>query len=91
MALYSSFRISGPPIANSEAIFVHNNSKHGRRTPAFGREAAVVGDGEPVLHFEIKIRAMHAVHREGKNNTFTCCHCILCACRQALHYHSVSS
>ena len=44
--MYSSYSVSGPPIASSEAIFVHNNSKHGRRTPAYGREAALVGDGK---------------------------------------------
>lgn len=46
MALYTSRQINGTPIASSEAIFVHNNSKHGRRTPAYGRETAVVGDGK---------------------------------------------
>ena len=48
MALYSSCRINGQPIASSEAIFVHNNSKHGRRTLPYGREAAVVGDGKQI-------------------------------------------
>lgn len=49
VALYSSICLNGSPIASSEAIFVHNNSKHGRRTQAYGREAAVVGDGKPYI------------------------------------------
>lgn len=54
VALYSSLRdLTGVPIASSEPIFVHNNSKHGRRTPAYGREATVVGDGN---EYYIKIR-----------------------------------
>lgn len=49
VALYSSLCLGGTPIASSDAIFVHNNSKHGRRTPAYGRETAVVGDGKPYI------------------------------------------
>lgn len=48
VALYSMERIkSNSPIATSDSMFVHNNSKHGRR-PAPFREA-VVGDGKPYI------------------------------------------
>jgi len=46
VALYSTEKINAP-IACSESMFVHNNSKHGRRQPSF-REA-VVGDGKPYI------------------------------------------
>lgn len=46
VAIYSSYRPSSSPIACSEPMFVHNNSKHGRKPPPF-RES--VGDGKPYI------------------------------------------
>lgn len=47
VALYTSLKVSGPPIACSEAMFVHNNSKHGRNVrPMPPYRDAVVGDGK---------------------------------------------
>ena len=43
VALYAFDILSGPPIATSESMFVHNNSKHGRRPPY---TTTLVGDGE---------------------------------------------
>ena len=43
MAIYNIDHISSPPIACSESMFVHNNSKHGRR-PIYRDN--VVGDGK---------------------------------------------
>lgn len=49
VALYVSphDQLKDSPIACSESMFVHNNSKHGRKAPVF-REA-VVGDGKPYI------------------------------------------
>lgn len=42
VALYPADILQGPPIATSDSMFVHNNSKHGRR-PIY--RDTVVGDG----------------------------------------------
>eukprot|EP00731_Ephydatia_muelleri_P020397 Em0013g124a len=46
VAIYSAYRPSSSPIACSDPMFVHNNSKHGRKPPPF-RES--VGDGKPYI------------------------------------------
>ena len=43
VAVYSGDLPTGPPIACSESMFVHNNSKHGRR-PIY--RDSVIGDGK---------------------------------------------
>ncbi|XP_011408942.1 PREDICTED: transcription factor COE2-like [Amphimedon queenslandica] len=46
VALYEIDKVSGQPIACSDSMFVHNNSKHGRR-PIYRDN--VVGDGKPCI------------------------------------------
>lgn len=49
VALYATDILSGPPIATSESMFVHNNSKHGRRPPY---STSLVGDGMLVVSYQ---------------------------------------
>lgn len=47
VALYAGPNFNDPPIGYSDAMFVHNNSKHGRKpNPVYPGRDTIIGDGE---------------------------------------------